>query len=76
MQFQLLLYWIEILIGLQWKIQKQEEVVTVEIVTETYRGEILRYFVIETPINETGICFEFKTKEAAQAYIDEHNSNH
>jgi hypothetical protein len=48
----------------------------VEIVTETYRGEILRYFVIETPINETGICFEFKTKEAAQAYIDEHNSNH
>lgn len=28
-----------------------------------------RYFVIEEPINETGICKEFKTEEEAQEFI-------
>lgn len=46
-----------------------------QIVAETYRGRVLRYFVIKIPIIETGICFEFKTKEAAQAYIDAHKNN-
>jgi hypothetical protein len=31
-----------------------------------------RCWVIEEPINETGICKEFKTEEEAQKYIREH----
>lgn len=31
-----------------------------------------RYLVIKEPINETGICKEFKTEEEAQKYIREH----
>ena len=30
-----------------------------------------RYWVIEEPINETGICKEFRTEVEAQAYIQE-----
>jgi hypothetical protein len=29
-----------------------------------------RFYVIAAPINETGICFEFESREAAQAWID------
>ena len=29
----------------------------------------VRYYVIETPINESGLCREFKTREEAEAYI-------
>lgn len=30
-----------------------------------------RYYVIKTPINETGICKEFNSKEEAEAYAEE-----
>ena len=30
-----------------------------------------RYWVIEEPINETGICKEFKTEAEAQEFISE-----
>jgi hypothetical protein len=30
-----------------------------------------RYYVIKTPINETGICLEFKTKEEAEDFFAE-----
>lgn len=30
-----------------------------------------RYYVIETPINETGLCREFSTREEAEAFMAE-----
>ena len=30
-----------------------------------------RYYVIKTPINETGICFQFDSREEAEAFIAE-----
>lgn len=46
------------------------------IVTEDLRGCIggrgsLRYYVIKEPINETGICFQFDSREEAEAFIAE-----
>ena len=49
------------------------------IVTEDLRGCIgrdattpdFRYYVIKTPINETGICYQFETKAEAEAFIAE-----
>jgi hypothetical protein len=34
-----------------------------------------RFYVIETPINETGVCREFKTREEAGAYILQQGQN-
>ena len=44
------------------------------IVTEDLRGCLgscadTRYYVIEEPINETGICFQFDTLAEAEAFI-------
>ena len=30
----------------------------------------IRFYVIDEPINQTGICKEFPTREAAQVYIE------
>ena len=30
-----------------------------------------RFYVIETPINETGLCREFSTREEAEAFMAE-----
>jgi hypothetical protein len=29
-----------------------------------------RYYVIETPINETHICYQFETKQQAEYFIE------
>ena len=47
-----------------------------KIVTENLRDCIggrggTRYYVIKTPINETGICFQFDSREEAEAFIAE-----
>lgn len=47
-----------------------------KIVTENLRDCIggrgsLRYYVIKEPINETGICFQFDSREEAEAFIAE-----
>lgn len=34
-----------------------------------------RYWVIEEPINETGICKEFATEAGAQAFIEKQRRN-
>ena len=46
------------------------------IVTEDLRGCLgsrsgIRYYVIKTPINETGMCYQFETKAEAEAFIAE-----
>lgn len=55
-----------------------------QIVREDLRGCIgrierglpgFRYYVIETPIFETGVCIEFKTEEEAEQYIREHKES-
>ena len=50
-----------------------------KIVTENLRDCIggrggTRYYVIKTPINETGICHQFETKAEAEAFIAEKES--
>ena len=44
------------------------------IVEEDLRGCIgtdVRYYVIDTPINETGVCRQFNTREEAEAFMKE-----
>ena len=61
--------------------QQKEEAMSLRIVKEDLTGCInriaagapaFRYWVIETPINESGICKEFKSEEEAQQFIREH----
>ncbi len=52
-----------------------------QIVREDLRGCIgrierglpeFRYYVIQAPVSETGVCIEFKTEENAARYIEQH----
>lgn len=60
--------------------QQKEEAMSMRIVKEDLTGCInrtaagataFRHWVIETPINESGICKKFKSEEEAQQFIQE-----